>query len=558
MKIRSVELKNGTKLSILLTILVFIACGFLALTHIIIPLLTNSANRGIRDVSISESTSYSGVYPKEGSSLMSFTGIYTVLGVGNDYSYSSWSQGEELNYSGHLVASGDILSFWTYIVDGPGCGLSIDFSDGTKLPITTQDQFKTPLVSNKYLLRRWLKRNADISSMKGKTIKSITLAQENDRSLGNYRCLFDGIKIENSTKDLRIIKDISYGSLAKQKLDLYLPKDYNLGSPKPTILLIHGGGYMLENKEWWKYYAVDLANRGYIVIANNYRLSPALIPDMLEDCKSALNWILSDASIRNYNIDKTRIGLIGSSSGGHFANLLATMPETRGKINTAVIFYGISDLITNMGNPYKAYPGENGIAPAVQNKSAVLAQLINQLPENEGQGDVKSWYTTIANVSGLGQKLLGVAYNSSSPGVYLTYSPLNYINTTTIRNSNFPKFMIVHGKKDIFVEFSQSARMENLLKKVGASVETNYYDGSNHGFLEINYPLMVDEWFPQFYNFILGPLMGYGNYNDRLGVNSWNKAALFLDRQLLNLDNKNSQGFQRNLDLQIIGTGLSL
>ncbi len=73
-------------------------------------------------------------------------------------------------------------------------------------------------------------------------------------------------------------------------LDVYRPAGGC--SNAPVLMQIHGGGWMLGNKHEQALPLIyHLAQRGWVVVTPNYRLSPkARFPDHLVDCKRALAW----------------------------------------------------------------------------------------------------------------------------------------------------------------------------------------------------------------------------------------------------------------------------
>ncbi|MEK6875186.1 MAG: hypothetical protein AABX30_00725 [Nanoarchaeota archaeon] len=142
------------------------------------------------------------IKPISGNKFFVFYGVYTKnlsLLSTDDNSYSTWKNGEDSNYEGYKVQDGDILSFLEYVINIPGCGMEIDFTDGTHLRWTHKDQ------NNYYAQRtnpnahgKWYQRRVDISDMKGKTVKAISFVQEADRSEGDFfECYFDDVKIES-------------------------------------------------------------------------------------------------------------------------------------------------------------------------------------------------------------------------------------------------------------------------------------------------------------------------------------------------------------------------
>lgn len=125
------------------------------------------------------------------------------------------------------------------------------------------------------------------------------------------------------------------------KCDVYQPTDSaepDQSSAKPTIVMIHGGGWRTGTKFSMIRHARRLARVGYVVVAINYRLAPKYPwPDQIEDCRAALQWIRTHA--QKYDIDTQRIGVFGYSAGGHLAAMLATTNERNGgvKIRAAAV-----------------------------------------------------------------------------------------------------------------------------------------------------------------------------------------------------------------------------
>ena len=107
------------------------------------------------------------------------------------------------------------------------------------------------------------------------------------------------------------------------KLDAYLPVGSKL---RPSVLVIHGGGWRIGSKRQLAKYASSLAGRGFNAFAINYRLAPKYKhPAQVEDCRDAVRWIRKYSD--KYGSDPERIGALGYSAGGHLACMLAVTGE---------------------------------------------------------------------------------------------------------------------------------------------------------------------------------------------------------------------------------------
>lgn len=105
-------------------------------------------------------------------------------------------------------------------------------------------------------------------------------------------------------------------------LDVYYPKGTSCSLP--TIVSVHGGGFVYGSKEIYRRYCMDLARRGFCVVNFNYRLAPAnRFPAALADINAALRWVHANA--KRYYMDPQRIILIGDSAGAQLASQYAAI-----------------------------------------------------------------------------------------------------------------------------------------------------------------------------------------------------------------------------------------
>ena len=100
------------------------------------------------------------------------------------------------------------------------------------------------------------------------------------------------------------------------KLDVYFPDGTT--EPLPTIVSIHGGGYVYGSKEIYRRYGMDMARRGFSFVNFNYRLAPHhKFPAPLEDTNAVMEWICANAE--KYHLDPNNIFLVGDSAGAQMA-----------------------------------------------------------------------------------------------------------------------------------------------------------------------------------------------------------------------------------------------
>ncbi|NGY03260.1 alpha/beta hydrolase [Solimonas terrae] len=103
------------------------------------------------------------------------------------------------------------------------------------------------------------------------------------------------------------------------------------------LLHIHGGGFVRGGAAAHQNQHRQLAAMlGCVVVSVDYRLAPETrFPGNLDDCMSALSWIVEHAA--SLSVDPARIGVVGESAGGGLAACLCLAARDRGKLKPAFL-----------------------------------------------------------------------------------------------------------------------------------------------------------------------------------------------------------------------------
>lgn len=248
------------------------------------------------------------------------------------------------------------------------------------------------------------------------------------------------------------------------QFDLYLHADRAKAKARPLVIWIHGGGWSRgdsrQSGAFTDYPAVlaSLAARGYVVASVDYRLSnEAPFPAALQDVKAAVRFLRSKAA--NYGIDGKRVILWGGSAGGHLATLGA-------------VTCGVASL-----------------EPAASTGRLTRAEAVSAKPlaESDCVQGVAAWYGVfdlVTKAEDRGSALKGDNVSAllrctpaSCGDIEKAASPITYVKRDT------PPMLLIHGTADGQVSHHQTEVMAAAMARAGASIETLYIPGANHGLI---------------------------------------------------------------------------
>ncbi len=229
---------------------------------------------------------------------------------------------------------------------------------------------------------------------------------------------WDGDLLSPTSTEVQVVRNVVYGTAEEpmHRADIYRLKSSDKTVKSPGVIMIHGGAWFAGDKTNDALHAKRLAQKGFVVMAINYRLVPKHpFPAQIDDCNLALEWMNAHAAELGVNADA--LAAWGYSAGGHLAALLATDPkEGLPRLKAVVV----------------------GAAPCD----------LSQIPENS-------------------QALVGLLGGTRAkyPERYANASPLTHVS------SDDPPIFLFHGSKDWLVPPVSSQLMCDALEKKGVIFE---------------------------------------------------------------------------------------
>ncbi len=178
-------------------------------------------------------------------------------------------------------------------------------------------------------------------------------------------------------------RNIAYGYHGMWNyLDIYYPQGTK--AKLPTIISVHGGGYVYGDKETYRLYCMDLARRGFAVVNFSYRLAPKWkFPAQLEDTCTVVDWAIKHAPA--YHLDPNRLFLVGDSAGANLAcqfTAVATNPEYAALFGFPVPEVTIRGVGLNCG----IY--DNSALTGMERKGILKDFLGTQIPDDDPRLDI--------------------------------------------------------------------------------------------------------------------------------------------------------------------------
>lgn len=254
---------------------------------------------------------------------------------------------------------------------------------------------------------------------------------------------------------------VVYGMRGEQplRMDVIRPQHPNGAG---VLLLVSGRWRSKPDFDPW--IAAPLLRRGYVVFTVRHVSQPkATIMEIVDDVERAVRFVRHNAA--RYDVDPSRLGVTGGSSGGHLSLMLAVrnapgdpqaedpVDRESAAVQAVAVFFPVTDLI-DMGNSTQNL--HDGGPP----KSFVRGFGLDSRA-------VEPWLP------------IGTAM-----------SPLRQLGEA------LPPTLLVHGTADTLVPFDQSTRFRAEAERRGLPVELIAREGKGHGWLGMIADLWVfADWF---------------------------------------------------------------
>jgi acetyl esterase/lipase len=215
-------------------------------------------------------------------------------------------------------------------------------------------------------------------------------------------------------------------------LDVFQPPARE--TPRPAVIIIHGGGYVGGDRSIGYEAAANLAQAGYIAFNISYRLFNQADgsnpwPAQLDDAQRAVRWVRANAA--TYGVDPERLGSYGHSSGGTLAAMLGVR-ETRDNSDPELAEYSsrVTCAVDLAGDTDLTIP-----------PPPVLASYVEQLYADMLGGTLEE-----------------------APEAYRDASPLFHVDEESV------PFLVIHGAEDTDVPVEHSRRLVEALHEAGVEV----------------------------------------------------------------------------------------
>lgn len=279
----------------------------------------------------------------------------------------------------------------------------------------------------------------------------------------------DGSRVEAGRRTMAVdVRSYEYARPGGTILSLDLYKPAGTSHPLPVILFVHGGAWMFGDRTAAPDLRRYFADAGFAMASIDYRLAPDVtFPSNLEDVLTAIRWLRANAKL--LGLDTDRLGLWGTSAGGHLASLAGLVPAgsfagtgnlgQSSAVRCVLDGYGPTALALQEAQLAAEKPGLDPLSPAIAN-----------FPVPARNGPKPPFPPNTA--------LLGAPVEQV-PEKVRAANPITYVS------SDAPPFLIMHGLADDIVPHGQSQLLYEALVRSGTDATLRLVHGVPHSFFNM-------------------------------------------------------------------------
>ena len=227
---------------------------------------------------------------------------------------------------------------------------------------------------------------------------------------------------------------------------LYRPKGEG---PFPGVVEVHGGAWTLNDRITNHDIHVPLAKSGVVVLSIDFRMPPqAMYPASLVDINFAVRWFKARAA--EFGVDVSKVGIVGTSSGGHQALLAAMRPR----------------------DPrYSAHPlpGASGVDASVR-YIAVCWPVVDPLARYE-------------MVKANGNERLAAAHDAFWPDREAMAEGSPQLILDRGEAADLPPALLIQGTNDDNIGPVMTSRFVDSYRRAGGELQYEVFEGAPHAFI---------------------------------------------------------------------------
>ncbi len=247
--------------------------------------------------------------------------------------------------------------------------------------------------------------------------------------------------------------DIDYRGTGQAAHTLEVLRPKGSSATLPVLLFVHGGGFRILDRKTHRVPARRFAERGFVVVSINYRLTPeGAYPGAVEDVCAALEWTLDHAA--DFGGDCSRLAYAGESAGANLSLVLAILGAYRRDERWAAAIYD-------------RQPNPACILPAC---GLFEVHRAERYLEDES---LPSWVRRRIQI--VCEEYLGPAEGEAELA-----SPLRFLEAHLEPDRPLPPIFAICGSQDPVAE--DTRRLGRLLEGRGQPGSVRFYEGSHHAF----------------------------------------------------------------------------